>query len=147
MSLSRALPLIRSQVVFRNIIAFNPPGVTACHPIPWVGGDNRIPEDQHMRGGAAWPSGPKALLPDWVCRSCLYALSGCLVQPSNPALRPSLELLRPAPLRCGEGKGRSEQCGRKRLHAHKKWINTKWSWSSRLVLHATGSVTMEGRVL
>ena len=34
-----------------------PPGVTACHPIPWVGGDNRIPEDQNLWGGAAWPSG------------------------------------------------------------------------------------------
>ena len=34
------------------------------------------------------------------------------MQPSNPALRPSLELLRPAPLRCGEGKEHSEQCGR-----------------------------------
>ena len=33
------------------------PGVTACHPIPWLGGDNRIPEDQHLLGGAAWPSG------------------------------------------------------------------------------------------
>ena len=31
-----------------------------------------------------------------------------------PALRPSLELLRPAPLRCGEKKGHSEQCGRKK---------------------------------
>ena len=34
-----------------------PPGVTACQPIPWLGGDNRIPEDQHLWGGAAWPSG------------------------------------------------------------------------------------------
>ena len=40
--------------------------------------------------------------------------AGCIVQPSNPALRPSLELLRPAPLCCGEGKGHSEQCGRKK---------------------------------
>ena len=32
-------------------------GVTACQPIPWLGGDNRIPEDQHLWGGAAWPSG------------------------------------------------------------------------------------------
>ena len=35
------------------------------------------------------------------------------MQHSNPALRPSLELLRPAPLRCGEEKGHSKQCGRK----------------------------------
>ena len=34
------------------------------------------------------------------------------MQPSNPALRSSLELLRPAPLRCGDGIGHSEQCGR-----------------------------------
>ena len=39
--------------------------------------------------------------------------------PSNPALRPSLELQRTAPL-CVEGKGHSEQGGRKRLHAHKE---------------------------
>ena len=35
---------------------------------------------------------PKAFLPEQVCRSCLriclYALSGCLVQPSNPAFGP-----------------------------------------------------------
>ena len=37
-------------------------------------------------------------------------LSECLLQPSNPAPRPSLDLLRPAPLRCGDGKGQSEQC-------------------------------------
>ena len=36
-----------------------------------------------------------------------------LVHPSNPALRPSLGLLRPAPLRFGEGRGYSEQCGQK----------------------------------
>ena len=33
------------------------PGVTTCQPIPWLGGDNRIPEDQHLWGEAAWPSG------------------------------------------------------------------------------------------
>ncbi len=33
------------------------PGVTACQPIPWLGGDNRIPEAQHLWGRAAWPSG------------------------------------------------------------------------------------------
>ena len=49
------------------------------------------------------------------CQSCLYALSGCLVQPSNPAPRPSLELLHTAPLRCGRGEGtpESKQCGTK----------------------------------
>jgi hypothetical protein len=40
-----------------NIVHTVAPGVTACHPIPRVGGDNRIPEDQHLSGGAAWPSG------------------------------------------------------------------------------------------
>ena len=45
------------------------PGVTACHPIPWE-------DDQHgLRAGA----------PCWVCRSCLYALSGCL-RPAHGAL-------------------------------------------------------------
>ena len=70
---------------------------------------------------------PKALLSEYVCRRCLYALSGCLEKPSNPALRPSLELLRPAPLRCGEGKGHSKRCCRKRLHTRKKWLLNKWS--------------------
>ena len=42
------------------------------------------------------------------------------MQPSNPALRPSLELLRPAPLRCVEGKGTPNSVVEKRLHAHKK---------------------------
>ena len=39
------------------------PGVTACQPIPWVGGDNRIPEDQHLSGGAARPSWDASLHP------------------------------------------------------------------------------------
>jgi hypothetical protein len=35
------------------------------------------------------------------------ALGRCFMQPSNPAFRPSLELLHPAPLRCGEENGHS----------------------------------------
>ncbi len=45
---------------------------------------------------------------------------GCLAQPSNLGLGLVPELPIPAPLRCGEGKGHPEQCGRIRLHAHKK---------------------------
>jgi len=45
---------------------------------------------------------------------------GCLVHPSNTALRYPPVLLSPAPLRRGVGKGHPEQCGREWLHAHKK---------------------------
>ena len=51
-----------------------------------------------------------------------------IVQPSNPAFMPSLGLLRPAPLKCGEGKGHSEQCGRKkaaRPQYHRIWLFIK----------------------
>ena len=68
-------------------------------PGPWLGGNNQIisgPGDQHWRGGVCGRASlhSKALLPEKGCRSCLsYALSECLVQPSNPASRPSVELL------------------------------------------------------
>ena len=48
--------IVRKKNIFLGITLFAR-GVTACHPIPWVGGDNRILEDQHLSGGAAWPSG------------------------------------------------------------------------------------------
>ena len=42
------------------------PGVTACHPIQWMGGDNRIPQDQICgadQHGLRASLHPKALLP------------------------------------------------------------------------------------
>jgi hypothetical protein len=42
----------------------------------------------------------------------------CLAQHSNLALGHVPEMRIPAPLRCGEGKGHPEQCGRRWLHAH-----------------------------
>ncbi len=52
-------------------------------------------------------------LPKWpACPGC------CLVRRSNLALGHGPELRIPAPLRCEEGKGHPEQCGRKWLHAY-----------------------------
>jgi len=45
---------------------------------------------------------------------------GCLVHPSNTALRYLPVMLSPAPLRSGVGKGHPKQCDRKYQHAHKK---------------------------
>ena len=40
-----------------STLGIKSPGVTACQPISSLGGYNRISEDQHLWGGAAWPSG------------------------------------------------------------------------------------------
>ncbi len=51
----------------------------------------------------------------------------CLAQRSNLAFGHGPELRIPAPLRCGEGKGHSEPCGRRWLHAHENQNNLHFS--------------------
>jgi hypothetical protein len=65
-------------------------------------------------GSRCNPGTPSLIgLPMWPpCPGC------CLAQHSNLALGHGPEMRIPAPLRCGEGKGHPEQCGRRWLHAH-----------------------------
>ena len=79
------------------------------------------PQDQNLCGGAAWPSGLVASLgiPSSIGLPMLpQCPEGCLVHPSNTALGYLPELLSPAPLRCGVGKG-TPNSAVKVLHAHK----------------------------
>ncbi len=81
---------------------------------------------QKIKCGAG-QSGFQASLQPWhsflirfaECASCP---EGCLVQPSNLGLGHVTELLIPAPLRCGEGKGQPEQFGQTGC-AHAKIIH------------------------
>ena len=79
------------------------------------------PRDQNLCGGAAWPSGLVASLgiPFPIGLPMLpQCPEGCLVHPSNTALGYLPELLSPAPLRCGVGKGTPNSVVNV-LHAHK----------------------------
>ena len=91
---------------------------TACKPNPWLGGDNGGARSKFVgRSSLAFGPGCISLHSFFIFLPMLPRCpEGCLVNPSNTALRYLPVLLSPAPLRCGVGKGHPEQCGRKWLH-------------------------------
>ncbi len=83
------------------------------------------------------------LPPENVFVECASCPEFCLAHPSNLDLGHVSELPIPALLKCGEGKGHPEQCGRTRLHAQENsthiFLTPKFMFARDLLLPASVS--------
>ncbi len=121
---SRILMLV--ALLPEYLLRQGPAGRNRLSAEPWLrlGGDNRLGRLKMWAGKlglrASWQ--PSSVNRFSECASCS---EGCLAQPSNLGLGHVPELPISAPLRCGEGKGQSEQFGAKRC-THTKIILVRW---------------------